>query len=251
MRSLRVFLSLLVLGGLIPSLAAQPAADGNLAKHFLVDVKDGKAAEFEAAFKAHLQWRKEQGDTWEWLTFQLVNGEYLGDYVVRSGSHTWADMDAYQDFLDKGAVHFWTSVGAYIDDVNSYIMQVDNSISRWPTDPGSARYLTVIDYWVKPTHTQVFLRTVKEIHEAIGTSGWPVHYAWEATLNGGPGGNWALVLPYPNYAAMKGPDKTMMQMLTEVHGEGRTGEIMSSFAGTYERSESHIIRFRPDLSLMP
>lgn len=97
----------------------------------MVDVKSGLAPQFEAAFQAHVQWRKEQGDPWQWTTYQLVNGERLGDYVIRSGNHSWADFDAYEDFLTQGSPHFYNAVGAYIDSVAGSITRVDCSLLRW------------------------------------------------------------------------------------------------------------------------
>lgn len=242
------FAALLITGFFCTAVTAQRQPESELARLFHVDVKTGMQVQFEAGLKAHIQWRHQQGDPWQWNVFQIVNGEWLGDYVIRSGSHTWADLDAYDEFLSKAAAHFYASVGAYVNSVSGYITRTDSSISRWPEDPGSVRYLQVIDYFLKPERAGQFLEVAKQVHEAIGTSGWPVHYAWEINVNGGRGSVLTLVLPYENYAAMEGPEKEMDAMLTEVYGEAKAGELFQGLQSSIEHTETHLAKARPDLA---
>lgn len=250
MKTVRCLFCLFMIAALsLAALSAQPTEENTLARIFIVKVKTGMNAQFETAFKSHVQWRKEQGDPWQWDVYQIVNGELFGDYVLRSGDHSWADMDAYEEFLLKGAPQFYTAVGAYLESVDSYITRVDPSVTRWPEDAAGFRYLSIIDHWVKPGQTQAFVQAIKEIHEAIGTSGWPVHYAWEITLNGGRGNNLTLVLPHRNYQDMKAPEKPLPVMLTEVYGADKMQQLMKGITETIDYTESHLIRLRPDLSL--
>ena len=72
---------------------AQPPA-GNVALAYVQTVDLQKAAAFEESFKKHLAWRKAQGDTWRWDTWQMVRGEKLGSYYTVSNGHAWKDFDA-------------------------------------------------------------------------------------------------------------------------------------------------------------
>ena len=72
---------------------AQPPA-GNVALAYVQTVDLQKAAAFEEGFKKHLAWRKAQGDTWRWDTWQMVRGEKLGSYYTVSDGHAWKDFDA-------------------------------------------------------------------------------------------------------------------------------------------------------------
>ena len=85
-----------LLVALLLGLASQNAwaQQNNLARIYFIEAKVGMAAGFETALKQHAEWRKEQGDPWSWFVWQVVNGENLGSFVIRSGDHAWGDFDA-------------------------------------------------------------------------------------------------------------------------------------------------------------
>ena len=102
----------LLFGGIVSSATAQEAED--LARIYFVDPKPGMAGQLEEALKTHLEWRKQHNDSWTWATFHVVNGDNFGQYGIRSGGHTWADLDAYEMTTaggPEGANHFTTTVG--------------------------------------------------------------------------------------------------------------------------------------------
>ena len=88
---------------------AQPPA-GNVALAYVQTVDLQKAAAFEEGFKKHLAWRKAQGDTWRWDTWQMVRGEKLGSYYTVSNGHAWKDFDA-QPLGPEANENYMASVG--------------------------------------------------------------------------------------------------------------------------------------------
>jgi hypothetical protein len=88
---------------------AQPSA-GNVALEYVQTVDLHKTAAFEEGFKKHLAWRKAQGDTWRWDTWQMVRGEKLGSYYTASNGHAWEDFDA-QPLAAEANANYMASVG--------------------------------------------------------------------------------------------------------------------------------------------
>ncbi|MCG8605518.1 hypothetical protein MJD09_11035 [bacterium] len=99
MRNIKVILALLLAFSLCLTISSALAQPNNLAKMYHVKVKAGYGAQFETALKQHVEWRKAEGDPWTWNVYQVANGMNLGDFIFRSGDHTWADMDSYAEFL--------------------------------------------------------------------------------------------------------------------------------------------------------
>ena len=57
--------------------------------------KSGMMAEFEAAAKAHIAFRRDAGDSRNWESYAAVLGSNPTVYQWRAGGIEWADMDAY------------------------------------------------------------------------------------------------------------------------------------------------------------
>ena len=52
----------------------------------MVDLQ--QAPQFEEGLKQNIAWRRQQGDTSRWDTWELVRGERLDLYLTTSGNHT-------------------------------------------------------------------------------------------------------------------------------------------------------------------
>ncbi len=235
--------------GIAAPLWAQEAPPEVLARIYHVSAKAGSSAQLEAAIGAHAKWRMDHGDPWKWDVYQVVNGEGLGDFFIYSGEHSWADMDAYADFLNKGSVHFNTVVGPHMAALSSVITRTDTKNIRWPEDPAKARLLQLISYRIKLGHGRDFNESIAKIHEAIVKTNWPVYYGWEYLLNGGPGPEATLALPAENWAAMKSPAKPLEAMLAEALGADEAKKLLERFVSSIDGETSWVVLHRPDLSV--
>ncbi len=85
-----------VVVGLIVLLLAVPAgaqdSQGTVTRYYLTTVKAGHDLKWEQAFKAHVDWHRQQNDTWAWDTYMLVTGERLGQYITISTSRSVVTM---------------------------------------------------------------------------------------------------------------------------------------------------------------
>jgi hypothetical protein len=211
-----------------------------------VDVKAGKSKEFHEALAKHVEWRKENGDPWSWATWEVVNGEGVGDFVFVSTNHDWADLDVYGDF---GSEAFAEQVGPYVTETTAWIDMFDESISKWPEEQGKIMLVSVIEFQLKPGKHMQFVETVNKYHKTILEDERPVHYGWSWTLNGGPGGMVTLLLPFESWADMAGPEESMEEMMIRVHGKEKAMKLDQQFADTFSSSKSSILVLHPEYSL--
>ena len=226
------------------------AQDKNLAEIYFIKVKTGQDAEFEAAIKAHAEWRKQAGDPWDWFVHQVVNGENLGEYVIRSGGHTWADFDSYEEFGAKASVEFFKTVGPHMEKSRNIITRVDTTNINWYPTPSEVNLISVITYHLKPGQAQVFTTAVNKFHTAIVENNYKAYHAFEWLVNGWTGPRVSLVLPYKNWAEMQGPPESFNDFMARVLGPEEVKQIGQDFAGTYNSIESFVLRIRRDLSVI-
>ncbi|HSR69839.1 MAG TPA: hypothetical protein VLU25_18065 [Acidobacteriota bacterium] len=247
MKLFKCLTGVLVALTLCAGLAAQGMMGDQVAMHFQITPKAGMHQQFETALKAHANWRKEQGDPWQWYVMQVVTGADHGDYIIRSAEMAWADLDNYE-FRDKGTAHFNTTVGPFIESVNSSITAANRAVSNWPEDL-IPRLVMVEAFHLKPGKARQFWETVAKAHSAFEGRMGP--YEWATTMigQGAGGGSAVLVLPKQNWAEMKPRNMEMMGYLQEAYGEEGTMELMSQFDECITGVESMVVAVRPDLSI--
>ncbi len=242
-----VVLSLLLLA--LPVLAQDEP--GNLARAFFLTIKPGMTQQFEAAYKQHIAWHRQQNDTWEWHTWQYETGAQLGQYLVRTPGHHWEDFDAHAEFSAADTADFSAGAGQYVESVSSTFSRVLPKVSRWPEGDAMPAFVEVLTFRLRYGAGREFNYAIKKINEAINKSDWPVHYAWLTTVSGGKLGTYTLVLPHKNWADYQDPEKSFEAMLEEVYGRVEAEKLLKAFTKSVLSESSQILRFRPELSYTP
>src|SRR5512147_2653671 len=69
------------------------AQDSAIARLVYFTAQPGSRAQVEDAIKKQMDWRREQKDSWRWLTWEYASGE-VPRYCVATFGHDWADFDA-------------------------------------------------------------------------------------------------------------------------------------------------------------
>ena len=143
---------------------AQPPA-GNVALAYVQTVDLQKAAAFEEGFKKHLAWRKAQGDTWRWDTWQMVRGEKLGSYYTVSNGHAWKDFDA-QPLGPEANENYMASVGDALLRIDGGMSVALSEFSSFPTEELKNGVLAeVTTFSVKPGRTDDLMQAIGRYHE--------------------------------------------------------------------------------------
>ncbi len=145
--SLVVSTAAVMLTGIIPA----HAQDATYARRDAVTPKDGMVAQFEAALKAHVQWRNENNDPWTWGVSTVEVGEALGQFGIRSGGHSWADFDAYDaGFGPEGLVHWNATVAPLVESISSRITTANPAISNQPPAGRATAFVNIQTFQLRP-----------------------------------------------------------------------------------------------------
>jgi len=204
---------------------------------------------FEAALKAHIEFREAQGDPWDWQTSQVVVGKGIGTYYVASWDHSWADMDAYDAWGQSSMVstHFMATVVPLLEDMTTDLTQ-DGPISRMPADPTGINLVNVTTFHLIPGKQMQFMETIQKFHEAISEADMPFYYGSDYLVAGGEGPVFSLAGFGESWADFADPDPSMEQVMMEKYGEEEAMEIFNDFGESFTHWDSFVVRTRPDLS---
>jgi len=74
-------------------LCKQVAAQNNVAHFSFWKPKAGMSANFEAGYKQHLKWHRDNGDKWSWHGWYIVGGIRDDQFVDATFDHSWEDFD--------------------------------------------------------------------------------------------------------------------------------------------------------------
>jgi hypothetical protein len=246
MRSIRFFLGVALATFLtLPSggLDAQ-----NVTVRYNITPYQGKAAAFEAALKEHVAYRSAVGDTWNWTTLQMAAGAELGEYVIISGGHTWADVDAYEatPAFMLMQQHWFATVQPLVEEVGMRfnVNNTDLSNPRPAGDP--ARIIGATRYWIAPTQMSTFLEAVGMFAEAL--RGGDMYWSVTQPVSGGAGGTMLIAGLGDSWDDIRRNDEIAAGMNAH-YGEARAAEITQMFFGSFLRTQEYVLRYREDLSL--
>jgi len=249
MRAIRT--AVLVLVAMSVLVAAREVRAQNIARVYVMTPAPGQQQAFEKALTAHAQWRKQAGDPWNWSVYEVVDGENVGTFVVRSGGHTWADLDAYDaGFEQQGTPRFNSDVGPLLAHMTSSTTQEDTALARLPKDEARYGLIHLTHYHVKPEHGQAFHALLAKIHKAIVDSDWPAYYAFASAVSGPDGQDVIMAGFHGSWADFAEPDPAFDKMLADKYGEEEAGKMMETFGESVWGWDSVTLRLRPDMSVM-
>jgi hypothetical protein len=255
MKTFRMFLIVTIVCACAAPLVAQEEEKPPpmVAKNYFLTVNPGQGLGFEAAYKGHLEWHASKNDTWYWHTWQIANGKNLGQYIVRTGGHTWADFDEHAAFSAEDSAHFVENVSGYVTKISSNMVVVDPEISRWPEDYGTPTIVSVNVYQFDREYSRAAYHTIKKIHTAIVEEELPITYSWSRVANGdeGPGPTWILVFPYKSWAEYGESGGDLWKLVEEVYGEYEADLFRKLWSKSYAHKETFIAAYREDLSYNP
>jgi hypothetical protein len=185
--------------------------------------------------------------------WEVVTGENVGDFMVVSMDHDWADFDAYQNsgFAEAVGPHWGATVGPLVEEVSNVILQGDTTFMKLPTDPAYAvDLINLITFHIIPGKMMAFYEALGQIHEAMIGADMPVYYMGSMPVVGGEGDTYHIAIMGRNWADFADPDPNMMEVMAETYGEEEAMALFTSFGESYHKSESVMLRFREDLSII-
>lgn len=248
---LRRLLIAVVTTGVVAVTVPTAVAQQSVARLYVVKPMPGHGGAFMEALAEHAQWRRQHDDPWSWAVSQVVAGDDLGAWYIRSEGHQWADLDAYDtsEFGMQAFEHWIATVGPHIEHAAGYVTTNDTTTARWPEDQSAIRFVHLVDFHLKPDMVETFFELVGKYHEAIVEHDYPSYYAFNWMVAGGTGPMVRLALPYESWAGMAQPEQSMEAVIAETYGEEEAKAMSNRFNESLVGTRSTVLALRPDLSV--
>jgi hypothetical protein len=250
MRQTKVLLVVAVLSTLAVAAVAQEESPGLVSKIYLVIVEPGDTLRFEAAFREHMQLHEKNNDSWSWHTWQIVNGEHFGQFLIRSHGHSWKDFDEHAEARRLDLADFMAHVAPHIKEISSTLEVFEPSISNWSDEDSRPQLVEMIRFSLHYAATEDFLGVIEKVHRAVREKDPSADYAWSTTVNGSDGPTMTLAVPRSGWAdyAAGGDAASLWQMVEEVHGADEARALRETLGRSIRSQKSSVIQFRADLS---
>jgi len=75
------------------STANSPTKKQSVSRMVVWQPKAGKEHDFEEGYKRHLEWHRQNHDTWRWYGWDVASGERDDYFVDGTFFHAWSDLD--------------------------------------------------------------------------------------------------------------------------------------------------------------
>lgn len=207
---------------------------------WMMVVKQGMAAEFNEAMAAHMQFRKDAGESSDWQAFRVAVGENMAPIQYRSCCFEWADMDARDAENDELGLsaNFSENVAQYVDHFHHYFETFDWDNSHWPDDGTSGPYFGVTSWINKEGSGPASGQAMEKMSQLAITEGWANddnNWLWISRIGGD--GVTAIVSSYENYADMAPEEQSFFEFTVEKLGEVEASEMFQAFGSGFEDSD--------------
>ena len=247
MRTLRTCLFLAVFS----SVGVAPAVTqtNDLAFMYQMKVEMGSEMAFESAWKEHLAFREANGEPFNWQVFQVVFGDQSGAYLIRSGSHSWADMDSYgsmPDFQQSAGNHFGATVGPLIAEVSSQISVLDTAMSHVPPNVADMNVFMITQVHADASAQMEMEEALAAYHQTATAN--DRYHGVIRTIAGGSGSSFTIVAYAENFAGLEEESPSMTQLMIEEHGEDDFQDIAQAWLSGVGAANTSVIMLRRDLS---
>ena len=208
--------------------------------------RPGHAPEFEAALRQHLAWAKAQGSTWRWEVFAVTHGKRVGNYLLVSSDHSWADFDSNQDSAAGATARWQAEVSPHVESVGGGIYSMMTGFTRAPEDPLDSYPLRGVSFFsMLPTSGRTFLPNLKKVTDALGTQESAPPELWYQQVGGGEQGTFMSVRPFRKWADW--PNRGLARAMNQAMDPAESGAIVEELGKVVLREETMVVVLRPDL----
>lgn len=232
------------------SAIAQEEAPKPLSDVWMMVVKPGMEAEFNAAMAAHMQFRKDAGESRDWQAYRVEIGHNMKPIGFRSCCFDWADLDAHEaenEELGLGA-NFQANVGQYVDHFHHYLETFDWENSHWPEEGTSGPYFGVTS-WTNTQGRDSDSSDAKAAMSKLAKDGWANdenNWLWMSRIGGDAAT--MIVSSFANFADMAPNEQSFGEWVTEKIGEDEADEMFEDFGGGFDDSDYTVWKLDPSIS---
>ena len=243
---------IVAMGVLLLALAGPVAAQeerGRIGSVFQIFPKAGMKAEFEAGFKAHMEYHQANGETWSYELYEVIAGEDRGTYIGGTFGHHWADFDSVPVSGPEDAADGAVNLTPFRDGADVWYTESLPKLSNPPPTPGQRKYVTLYTIRLKSDKVGQYMQAVEKATEGIKKTGVPLYYFVEMLVAGGTHPTIYFAVPRASYAEFAvEQEHPFDKVLAGVFGEEAAREILAQAAGAIESEKSQVLLYKPELS---
>ena len=189
----------------------------NVCRVYFSMPKPGMGQQYEAGRKKHMQFHRDQKDTWTWNTFFIETGDNAGTYVTSSCGHAWKDFDEWEARMGKAdTADGATNMSPHVQNGRNgfYVYRSDMSLA--PANQPAAPMTAVTIFVLHPGAGPDFIAAIKKVNDALGKQAdWPKTSGWLQLVNGGEGPTFVLLNSRKNWADFAPLPKTLADVLND------------------------------------
>ena len=207
------------------------------ARIVVIKPRAGMQREFEAGYKRHLEWHRQNKDTWTWYGWQIISGDRFGYFMDGTFDHNWTDFDravapaedAADNFLNVAPYGDFLSLSHY--ELVTAVNQGNLLERRTPST-----FIELVHYQLHPGTEAAFENAIRQMESRqAAAKGAP--RAWYKLVSGGP---------LPSYLLMIAVNK-----LSELGELGSDASLLRQVKASVKEMKSETLRYRSDLSYLP
>ena len=214
--------------------------------------KAGMKAQWEEGAKKHMAFHREKGDSWQWFSWEIVSGEFAGDFVIGTFGRKWADFDNMPVSHADDAANLKVNMDPYTKSANiKYIADLPKHSVQPKEGTPPAKLVSLVTVNAKPDKVESYLNAVSKLPKALEKAGSDTKYYFTRAVTGGRQPSFVIFFPHQSWAEMAPGETPLRKMLEEAYG--RT-EAESAFRALNESTydmRTVILAYREDLSYMP
>ncbi|MCZ7640834.1 MAG: hypothetical protein M5U12_35125 [Verrucomicrobia bacterium] len=226
------------------------AQDPSIARLVHFSAPPASRVQIEDAIKKQMDWRREQGDSWRWLTWEYASGE-VPRYCVATFGHDWADFDAMPlaGRAEEAGGGLASTLSALPPVVQYFEHLAEVSDYGSPTNTPTVAEISL--YQLHYGKQAQFYAALREFHAALSRVGGVNRYEWFELRSGGETPQFLLLLPRANWAAFDVRTDALRDALEQALGKRKAARVFEQFTAAVRLHVRCAVRLRPDLSLLP
>jgi hypothetical protein len=225
----------------------------NVCRVYFSMPKPGMVQQYEAGRKKHMQFHRDQKDTWTWTTFAIETGDNTGMYVTSSCGHAWKDFDEWEARMGKAdTADGNANLTPYVQGGRNGFYVYRSDISLAPANQPPAPLTAVTVFVLHPGAAPDFIAAIKKATDALGKQAdWPKTSGWLQLVNGGEGPTFVLLSSRKNWADFAPLPKTVADVLNDAYGKEASDQIQKTIRDCTAHQFTEAAAYRADLSYVP
>ena len=222
----------------------------SIARLVYFTAQPGSRQQVEDAIKKQMDWRREQKDSWRWLTWEYASGE-VPRYCVATFGHDWADFDAMP--LAGRAEEAGGGLASTLSAMPPAVQYFEHleEVSDFGNRTNAPTLAEISVYQLHYGKKAQFYAALREFHEALSRAGGVNRYEWFELRSGGETPQFLLMVPRANWAAFDMRTDALRDALEQALGKRKAAKVFEQFTAAVKKHVRSAVRLRPDLSLLP